>query len=663
MIGAYTIMRAVPQVGTLQALGDRGRITDTGSVSLSLAPYEGDESTAAPPMFWPKTSESASTSRESKSDRAPEMPPLNKRLAALLQPPLSICLAASGPIEWPADLMDFQRTGVRMLVERPQVLLADDMGLGKTVQAAASIRLLTRRREIESTLIVAPAGVVRNWRAEMAKWAPELRSIEITGSSAQRMWKWDSRVHVKIVSYETLRSDIGRIRASRGQWDLICLDEAQRIKNSESAIGSAVNSLTSERRWALTGTPLENSVEDLRSIISFLTRNPVKDEYIRSSLAQVQLRRRKSDVLSDLPPKLTTELAIPLTRDQREEYDRMLKSGTSELRDKGTDATVTDVLALIIRLKQVCNFATESGRSSKLEDIAGRLTALREEGNKALIFSQFTSETYGVQRLGRALSKFGPVLYTGDMSMNRREEAARAFRDNPEAGVMILSLRAGGVGLNLQSASYVFHFDRWWNPASELQAEDRSHRIGQTKGVSVYKYICEDTIEERIHHILQSKKALFADYVDDVCMDLRGSLTEEELFGIFNIEPPRRPRNATADVSFSELSDPELTILVKYRLERLGYDVDTTPAMHDGRMNLIARRTDELGSEITLLVQCRNSSQAAGVEVVREMNDALPRDGRIVQGLLVCPGGFTAEARSSAAQWHIMLWEAAELAG
>lgn len=175
------------------------------------------------------------------------------------------------------------------------------------------------------------------------------------------------------------------------------------------------------------------------------------------------------------------------------------------------------------------------GSSSKLDDIAARLATLKQEGHKALIFSQFTSELYGVRQVARALEAFGPVAYTGDMSAERRRQAVTAFDSNPDAVAMVLSLKAGGVGLNLQTASYVFHFDRWWNPASEAQAEDRSHRIGQTCGVSVYKYVCEDTIEERIHEILLAKRVLFDEYVDDVCMDISQRLTEEELFGLLDL--------------------------------------------------------------------------------------------------------------------------------
>ena len=363
-------------------------------------------------------------------------------------------------------------------------------------------------------LVVAPAAVLRNWREELSRWAPELRAVEITGTHSQRTWKWDARVHIKIVSYETLRSDAGRVIRRHGKWDLVCLDEAQRIKNSGSATSDVVRSIESDRRWALTGTPLENSLEDVRSIIAFLRTADASDD-IRRALGQVQLRRRKSEVLADLPPKTTTEIFIPLSRRQREEYDTLLGKGVEDLRRIGSEATVTDVLALIVRLKQVCNFS-ESGLSPKLDDIAARLATLRQQGHKALIFSQFTSEAYGVRRIARALESFRPVVYTGDMTADQRKRALTTFDSDAHAAAMILSLKAGGVGLNLQSASYVFHFDRWWNPATEVQADDRSHRIGQTRGVNVYKYVCEDTIEERIRDVLLAKRALFDDYVDDV---------------------------------------------------------------------------------------------------------------------------------------------------
>lgn len=298
-------------------------------------------------------------------------------------------------MEWPGELLGFQQDGVRVLVERPCVLLADDMGLGKTIQAAAAMRILARRGEIESILVVTPAAVVRNWHQELARWAPELRVIKLTGPQAQRAWKWDARVHVKIVSYETLRSDHSRVARRHGSWDLICLDEAQRIKNS---------------------------LDDVRSILAFLRPEGLMAETcdIASALREVQLRRKKPDVLAELPAKTVTELFVRLSRQQRDEYDAALTGGVDELRAKGAEATVNDVLVLINRPKQVCNFAAGSGRSSKLDDLAPRLAALRQEGHKALVFSQFTNEGHGVRGIARALSAFGP----GDL--HTRHEPATA---------------------------------------------------------------------------------------------------------------------------------------------------------------------------------------------------------------------------------------------
>lgn len=512
-------------------------ILHSGSVSLKGALPEGEEWSA--PAWKPPAYSKESENSGNRSDllQAKSIS-LAQKLAIVLQPPLSLVTSDDGPLRWPSPLHDFQKTGIGVLMGQPSVLLADDMGLGKTIQATATMRLLAHRREIERILIVAPMAVVRNWRIELNRWAPELRVIEITGTQTQRIWKWDARVHVKIVSYETLRSDAKRVLSRHSQWDLVCLDEAQRIKNAGSEISAVVKKIEARRRWALTGTPLENSLDDVWSIISFLQPGQTDGADIRESLSRVQLRRRKMDVLTDLPPKTTMELFVQLSRPQKDEYDMLLKNGVSELKSKGPDATVTDVLALITRLKQVCNFASANGRSSKMEDIAARLEILRQEGHKALVFSQFTSESYGVRHIAKALDAYGSVIYTGDMSMDERRLAISKFQSDPGAGALILSLKAGGVGLNLQQASYIFHFDRWWNPASEAQAEDRSHRIGQTRGVSVYKYICVDTIEERIHNILQAKRALFDEYVDDVCLEIDRGLSEEELFGLFDLQSP-----------------------------------------------------------------------------------------------------------------------------
>jgi len=197
---------------------------------------------------------------------------------------------------------------------------------------------------------------------------------------------------------------------------------------------------------------------------------------------------------------------------------------------------IENVLELITRLKQLCNLDPASGQSAKLADLSERLDTLRAEGQRALVFSQYTDATFGARAIAAHLARFRPLLYTGDMSVWERERIIRTFKEDDGHGALVLSLRAGGQGLNLQEASYVFHFDRWWNPAVERQAEDRSHRLGQQYPVHVYAYLCEQTIEERVEAVLRGKERLFREVVDGVTLDLRAMLTTSELFGLVGLE-------------------------------------------------------------------------------------------------------------------------------
>ena len=194
-----------------------------------------------------------------------------------------------------------------------------------------------------------------------------------------------------------------------------------------------------------------------------------------------------------------------------------------------------DSLELITRLKQICNADPQTGESSKLEDIKDRLVHLAAQGHKALVFSQYTSDISGVAAAVNYLREFNPLSFTGEMSRQDRVAVIDRFKTHDEHKVLVLSLRAGGLGLNLQEASYVFHLDRWWNPAVERQAEDRSHRIGQTVKVNVIKYSCTESIEERIDQILERKQGLFDQLVDDVSLDLSTQLSREDLFGLFGM--------------------------------------------------------------------------------------------------------------------------------
>ena len=450
-------------------------------------------------------------------------------------------------MEWPGELMPFQIEGVRALLEMKQLLLADDMGLGKTVQTIAAMRILRARGEIGSCLVIAPASVLNQWRQEIAKWAPEFSAIIVRGSAPDRDWQWSAQKDVTLVSYGVMRQDAGRlveIRPPGRMWDVVVADEAQRIKNRNDT-SDAVKSLRRMRSWALTGTPIENSEEELASIIEFVDHdegNPPKRYFPGTDLLnrhkEVQLRRKKNEVLDDLPPKLETKLAIELGPSQFASYKKAEEDGVVYLRSLGAEVRVRHVLELITRLKQICNTDPETGESSKLDDIRERLIQLSAQGHKALIFSQYTNEVSGVAAAASFLREFSPLTLTGETSLDERSAVIERFKSRDEHKVMVISLRAGGLGLNLQEASYVFHLDRWWNPAVERQAEDRAHRMGQTVKVNVIKYSCEGTIEERIDQILERKQRLFDQLIDDVSLDLSTRLSGQELFELFGLETP-----------------------------------------------------------------------------------------------------------------------------
>ena len=469
---------------------------------------------------------------------------LARRLLKVLSP-LEVEEPPASGLEWPGALMPFQEDGVRALMASDRLLLADDMGLGKTVQVIAALRMLRHRGDIHSALVAAPASLLDQWRGELRKWAPELSAIIIRGSASDRRWQWQAETDVTLVSYETLRSDFdGNTQAPvrRKVWDVVVADEAQRIKNRNDTSRS-LKGLNRVRSWALTGTPIENHEEELASILEFVDHDkegPSKryqpGPELFSRHRQLQLRRKKGDVLEDLPEKQVTLLPIELHPTQRASYDKAEQEGVVYLRSLGRDITIQHVLELITRLKQICNADPMNGESSKLDDIGDRLESLVGQGHRALVFSQYTSDTAGVAAAASQLRQFDPLVITGDVPPQDRPSIIERFKNNGEHQALIISLRAGGLGLNLQEASYVFHLDRWWNPAVERQAEDRTHRMGQTVKVNVIKYSCADTIEERIDAILARKQDLFDRLVDDVSIDLSSRLSREELFGLFGLE-------------------------------------------------------------------------------------------------------------------------------
>jgi len=604
-------------------------------------------------------------------------PSLRDRLRLLLSPPLDALLPSGGSVlDWPGDPLPFQIDGVRVLVSKPEVLLADDMGLGKTIQAIAALRILFHERAVESALVVAPASLVYQWRGEIKKWAPELRVSTVRGSAQQRTMAWAYPAHVFVTTYESLRSDHTaemNCGPRRRTWGVAILDEAQKIKNRDTAASAACKSLPRLRSWALTGTPLENSVDDLASIMEFLQPNvagetlsplPV-DLSLVERHRELQLRRRKSDVLTELPPKRLHSVMLDLTPAQRRAYDKAEQQGVVDLQARGESISITHVLGLITRLKQICNFCPASGESAKLADLRERMEVLRAEDHRMLVFTQFTDGSFGVEAIARGLSEFGPLSYTGAMSQEQRHSTVGRFKDDPTRGALILSLKAGGQGLNLQEASYVVHFDRWWNPASEKQAEDRSHRMGQTSSVDVYTYTCSDTIEERIADLLEAKQRLFDTVVDQVSMDLDRVLSAEELFGLFGLRPPQKSAPqapAVRSPKYAEMTGREFEEFVDGLFRSLGYDTELTQASRDGGVDVIARRDDVVGVTTTLYIQCKNHAAPIGVEVVRAIAGVVPVDDPGGRAAVICPTGFSTEATRFAEQRGVQLFDGGRLA-
>jgi SNF2 family DNA or RNA helicase len=509
-------------------------------------------------LYEPPNFDDLEPPEESGSDSSPASDPdpeqalhrnLLMRLTAVLQPPLPSLLMPDSVLTWHLPLLGYQQEGILALTAKRELLLADDMGLGKTIQAIAALRLLFFQGTIQRALVVMPASLIRQWRHEFRLWAPELRVVPMVGTASERASLWRLSAHVKLISYETLREDVMGLRDSpalRDEWSVVVLDEASKIKNRETDTARACKRLPRERRWALTGTPLENRLEEVVSILEFLQGDPGERIHLPTTphaivgqLRELQLRRKKEQVLTELPPKQIYELFIELPAPQRAAYEVAEREGIVQLQQAGSRVTVTHVLELITRLKQLCNFDPVSQRSAKLEDIKQRVQTLVEEGHRALIFSQFIDSNFGVQRVAEYLKEFRPLLFTGSISQQERATAVQRFLSIPEHKVLILSLRSGGMGLNLQAASYVFHLDRWWNPAIEDQADSRAHRMGQVYPVTVFRYICADTIEERIDTILREKRNLFQEIVDDVSLNLSTALSEEELFGLFHLSKTR----------------------------------------------------------------------------------------------------------------------------
>lgn len=407
----------------------------------------------------------------------------------------------------------YQMEGIRFLSERSSAMLADGMGLGKTIQTILALRVLFSQKKIRRALIIAPSSLVSNWLNELQLWANNLYCRKAGHNQRDRLINYRLPIPIILASYEQIRIDAMANRINT-RFDVVILDEAQRIKNRNSTTSLACKIVQRNMSWALTGTPLENRPSDLVSIFGFVNSNLIQEHHSRTEIhrriAPFYLRRNKSEVLTELPPLQIQDLVLDLTFQQREAYETIWSMREDSL--QGDEDNNANLLAIITKLKQICNYDPVTGSSVKLEALKLILEGVRDSDEKILVFSQYTETLNWVSEQIRG---FPHDLYHGGMESHSKDEVIRKFQSNSGSRCLLMSLKAGGVGLNLQAATVVVMFDRWWNPAIEDQALARAHRMGQKLPVHAIRFKIKDTIEDRICEILQRKKLLFEDYVEN----------------------------------------------------------------------------------------------------------------------------------------------------
>lgn len=438
------------------------------------------------------------------------------------------------PVSLRPVLRDYQSVGFGWLKALERIdcsgIIADEMGLGKTLQAIALLLDVKERGNTVPSLVVCPTSLVLNWESEIRRFAPTLSVLTIIGSAEQRETLLRTCGHhdVVLTSYDMLKRDLALYTGRQFAYHI--LDEAQYIKNPHTQNARAVKAITAKRRLALTGTPIENHISELWSIFDFLMPgflysysrfrsqfespilrdgDDVAREQLRRLVEPFILRRLKRDVLQELPPKTEHVLLVPLNEEQQQLYTANLAQARQQVQIPGTNKMA--VLALLMRLRQLCCdpalcYENYRGGSAKLDSCMELLRQGMENGHKLLVFSQFTSLLDLLQKqLVRAHIRF--YRLDGSTPKEQRAASIEAFNKD-DTPVFLISLKAGGTGLNLVGADTVIHFDPWWNLAAQEQATDRAHRIGQTRPVQVIKLIAKDTVEERILQLQQRKQGL-----------------------------------------------------------------------------------------------------------------------------------------------------------
>lgn len=466
---------------------------------------------------------------------------------------LSETEAVSAPAGFKATLRPYQAIGLGWLLKMQKAglgaCLADDMGLGKTIQVLAVLAGRAEAADHLPSLVVVPRSLIFNWEAEAAKFAPGLRRLVHSGSSRRIDAKHFAKYDIVFTTYGTLRNDA--LRLSEIQFDYCVLDESQAIKNYESSTAKAARCIKAKYRIAMTGTPIENSLSELFSQLDFLNpglfgrggicsaRISGNDSEnglvkIRNGVRAFVLRRTKAAVAKELPPKTEQVLMCEMPPEDQAEYDELLEYYRKKIAEDESGGML--VLAALTKLRQAAchpgllKMEKLAVTSAKLEMLVAQLETVVSSGHKALVFSQFTSFLKIIQN---RLDECGYGMCYLDGTVKDRAAVVDEFQNNPEKSVFLISLKAGGVGLNLTAADYVYIMDPWWNPAAESQAVDRAYRIGQKNPVMAYRMVTRNTIEEKVMKLKEGKSKLASAVIDDEA-GLPASLSIKDLEGLIN---------------------------------------------------------------------------------------------------------------------------------
>jgi superfamily II DNA or RNA helicase/HJR/Mrr/RecB family endonuclease len=608
-------------------------------------------------------------------------------LLPLLQPS-PVDLASGQVVFLPSDLQPHQPEGVRFLATNSAALLGDGVQTGKTIQAVVAMKLLFQSAKVKNALVVCPISVLMHWQKQLEKWAPELwqgLTVVRSPSKEQRRNMWRMPAHVYVTNYETVVNDFDEILELRcgSSWlrrgpsqsadttsqsnnkgfDLIVADEIQRIKNPATAVSKNIKELgeRAQYRWGLSATPVENTLDDLVSIFEFLKlgllRRGVETELsVPSRIKPHFLRRRTQDIAKNFKEPRYDRFMVEMEGRQLEAYEQAFRDSVAELRQLGEQVTLAHALAKLQALKQLCNVHLASDTSAKLDWLSDWLEDIVASENKVLVFSQYRE--FGLDYLAKKLGEFGCVHYGQATSDASKRAAIDAFCNDPKRSVFLANPATAGTGLPdlKEAANYVVHFDHWWNPAREDQANGRILGIGQRKNAFIAHLWVENSVEGKIETILARKRDLFGRVIDSQTSVAGANLSAEEVFGLFGLDAPTQVRRQQqpekpppGPESVASLLPSEFEHLVGRVYKRRGYAARVTGATRDGGIDVIAVRDFATGRE-KLAIQCKHQRESVGRPDLQKLLGVISADPSYTSGVLVTSARFSGDAHEFASQ-------------